>query len=89
MSMNIKVREAAPKGESAKNEDGAAEDIFEERRDKVAERLEHLEAIVESFQPTEKEADQAKISIMDYILMSLDNVIGDVEAKLGLKKGKA
>lgn len=77
------------KGESKKNEDGAAEDIFEERKDKVAERLEHLEAIVESFQPTEKEADQAKISILDYIMMSLDGVIGDVEAKMGLKKGKA
>lgn len=72
--------------ESKKNEDDAAEDIFEERKDKAAERLGHLESIIDSFQPTEKGADQAKISIMDYILMSLDNVISDVEKKLGLKK---
>lgn len=89
MSMNIKVREVAPKGESRKNEDSAAEDIFAERKDKAAERLEHLEAIIDSLQPTEKEADQAKIGIIDHILMSLDGVISDVESKMGFKKGES
>ena len=79
MAMNIKVREMK------KCEDAAAEEIFDQRKDEASSRIEHLESIVDSFQPTDKEADRAKIALMDYILESLDNVISDVERKLGLK----
>jgi len=83
MAMCIKVKE------TKKCEDAAAEEVFDQRKDDVSARLEHLNGIIDSFQPTEKEADQAKIGIMDYILMSLDNVISDVESKMGLKKGES
>lgn len=71
--------------EAKKNEDDAAEEVFNQRKDDTAQRIEHLAGIVDSFQPTERTADQAKISLMDYILKGLDTLIGDVEGKLGLK----
>ena len=73
------------KYEAKKNEDDAAAEVFDQRKDDTMARLDHLSGIVDSFQPTERTADQAKISLMDYILKGLDTLIGDVEGKLGLK----
>lgn len=74
--MKITVNEAAP------NE----EDVFDARKDAAADRLGHLEDIVGSFQPTTKDADQAKLALIDFIVAGLDTIISDVEEKLGLKQ---
>ena len=68
------------------NEDEEADDIFVQRKDDAAQRIEHLADIVDSFQPTEKEADQAKLALIDYIRTGLDALISGVEEKMGLKK---
>ena len=63
------------------------EDIFEARKDAAAQRLEHLEDILNSFQPTTKDADQSKLSLIDYIVEGLDAIVSGVETRMGLKKG--
>lgn len=63
------------------------EDVFEARKDAAGQRLEHLEDILNSFQPTTKDADQSKLSLIDYIVEGLDTIVSGVETRMGLKKG--
>lgn len=74
--------------ESKKNEGDqpTAAEIFDERKEAALDSVEHLGTIVDSFQPTDRDADTAKLALIDYIKTGADNLVAAVEEKLGLKK---
>lgn len=63
-----------------------AEELFEQRKDAAAESIGRLEGILGGFSSTDKEADAAKLVLIDFIKAGVDNLVSAVEKKLGLKK---
>lgn len=76
------------KFEAKKNEDekDPAVELFDDRKDEALESIGHLADIVDSIAPTDKDSEQAKLALIAYIKAGVDNLVGAVEEKMGLKK---